>query len=393
MLNNKRKEKITELTQKLIREKSYSGEEEGVAKILKDFFKNNGFSNVFTDKYGSVIGQIKGNREGESVLFEGHMDVVPVNADEWEKDPFGGEIFEGKIFGRGSTDMKGPLAAMINAASAFEETMQGDFSGDIYVAASVHEECFEGIASREISKKINPDVVIIGEPSNLDIKIGQKGRAEIKLEVFGKSSHSGTPEKGINAVYQMLKLVERVKELKPVEDKTLGVGIMELVDIKSSPYPGASVVPDYCLATYDRRLLVGETKESVLEPLNELIEEMKKEDTKFNAKVSYSSGRELCYTGESIAAERFFPAWEFEKEDDFVQKIYKGMLSNNLKPKIDYYPFCTNGSHYAGEKNIKTIGYGPSREDLAHTVDEYIEIEQLIDATKGYYAILEALLK
>lgn len=106
-------------------------------------------------------------------------------------------------------------------------------------------------------------------------------------------------------------------------DSELGHGILELVDIKSSPYPGASVVPDYCKVTYDRRLLVGETKESVIKPVLDLIEHMKKEDLEFNAKVYYAKGEERCYTGTIISDERFFQHGNMEKK--------RTLLKNHLR--------------------------------------------------------------
>jgi acetylornithine deacetylase/succinyl-diaminopimelate desuccinylase-like protein len=173
----------------------------------------------------------------------------------------------------------------------------------------------------------------------------------------------------------------------------MGQGILELTDIKSSPYPGVSVVPDYCRATYDRRLLVGETQESVLRPLLALISEMKSTDPQFEAKVHFAADTQTCYTGNEINGERFFPGWLLEQEDEFVQAALLGLRSAGLNPQITQYSFCTNGSHYAGEAGIKAVGFGPSREDIAHTIDEYIEVDQLLKAAEGYYGILQAVLQ
>lgn len=394
MLSKEREYKVIELTQKLIQQRSYSGEESNVAKELEKFFKDNGFTDVQVDKYGNIIGHIKGNKEGKKILFDGHMDTVPVTDEKaWEYPPFAAEIHDGKIHGRGSTDMKGALAAMSNAAANFLEDTKGDFAGDIYVAGVVHEECFEGVGARSISDIVNPDVVVIGEASQLNVKIGQRGRAEIKLEVFGKPAHSANPEKGINAVYKICKIIEKIRKLEPTHNSVLGDGILELTDVKSSPYPGASVVPEYCSATYDRRLLVGETLESVLKPIQKLVDRMMKEDPELKAKVSYAVGEEKCYTGNKISGERFFPGWLFDKEESFVQDTVKELNNMGYKPEITQYNFCTNGSHYAGEKNIKTFGLGPSRENLAHTLNEYIEIDQLAKVTDCYYGVMKALLK
>jgi putative selenium metabolism hydrolase len=282
---------------------------------------------------------------------------------------------------------------MVAAAAFFAEDTQRDFAGEIYVSGVVHEECFEGIAARKISSRIKPDYVVIGESSELNLKRGQRGRAEVVVETFGKPAHSANPRAGVNAVYKMARLIAEIGKLKAPVHEVLGEGILELTDIKSSPYPGASVVPDYCRATYDRRLLVGETKESVLAPLLALIEGMKRDDTDFRASVHFASGAERCYTGEEISGERFFPGWVFDADDEFVQAALKGLRSAGLDPEITQYSFCTNGSHYAGEAGIRTIGFGPSRENLAHTIDEYIDIDQLLKAVEGYYGILGAVLR
>jgi putative selenium metabolism hydrolase len=394
MLNQIREQKVVSLCQELIRNQSISGQEEKVVKAVKKALKEFGFDECFVDSYGNVVGHIKGKGSGKAILFDGHIDTVPVTDElKWKFGPYSGEISEGKIYGRGASDMKGQVSAMIAAASYFAEDTNREFDGDIYVAGVVHEEIFEGVASRKISDAVNPDYVVIGESSELNLKIGQRGRAEIVVEVFGKPAHSANPEKGINAVYKMAKIIDRIQKLKPTVHEELGEGILVLTDIKSSPYPGASVVPEYCRATFDRRLLVGETKESVLAPIQELLDEMMKEDSELNAKTHYAVGNEICYTGETITGERFFPGWIFPEDDEFVQAAYNGLKEVGIEPEIAHYSFCTNGSHYAGEKGIKTIGFGPSKENLAHTINEYIETDQLYKGTKGYYGILKSVYK
>lgn len=378
----------------MIRAQSYSGQEEKVVEEMKKFCEEEGFTDVHVDKYGNCICHIKGKQDGPKILFDGHMDTVPVpDASAWEYDPFGAEIVDGKMYGRGTSDMKGALSAMMAAAIYYAKDCDYNFPGDIYVAGVVHEECFEGVAAREISAYVKPDYVIIGEASQLNIKIGQRGRGEIQVETFGEPAHSASPEEGVNAVYKMCKVIEEIQKLEPIHHPVLGDGILELVDIKSSPYPGASVVPDYCRATYDRRLLVGETKESVLAPLQELLDKMMKEDASLKAKVSFVEMQEQCYTGNKIESERFFPGWLYSEEDQFVQDVYREVKALGLDPTITNYNFCTNGSHYAGEAGIKTLGIGPSKEILAHKINEYIEIDQLLKVTKCYYGTMKALLK
>ena len=278
------------------------------------------------------------------------------------------------------------------AACSFAKATQGRFAGNLIVASVVQEECFEGVAARAISSAFKPDLVIIGEATDLNLNIGQRGRTEIQLESFGIPAHSANPEKGWNAVYALCDLIKCVRKLPAPEHPILGKGILELTDIVSSPYPGASVVPEYCVATFDRRLLPGETKEQVLQPLKQLIRSEMEKNGKNRFEAKLAIGKEVCYTGTIIESERFFPGWIFDENETFVEKALKTLHTAGLDSKISFYNFCTNGSHYAGEANIPTLGLGPSVESLAHTVDEHIEIEALQRAVTAYTAIMEAFL-
>ena len=386
---------VVSLLQKLIRQRSYSGEEEGAVRILKTFFEENGFDEAVTDRMGNVIGVINGDRPGPTVLFDGHIDTVPVqDPASWKHDPFGAEIEDGRMYGRGTSDMKGAVAAMSTAAAAFRKENGGHFAGRVLVAGVVHEECFEGVAAREISRAFRPDLVVIGEASELNLKIGQRGRMEIKVETLGKPAHSSNPEKGNNAVYSMCRVIEALRELPVPENELLGRGIMELTDIRSDPYPGASVVPERCVVTYDRRLLTGETAESVLAPLQEVLDRLSSEDLRIKARAYVAEGHETCYTGAEISDKRFFPAWQYSPKDAFVSRIYRALSESDLlQPELTHYSFCTNGSHYAGEAHIPTVGFGPSRENLAHTIDEYVPLSDLIAAEDGYLRIMREMLR
>lgn len=386
-------DRAVNLCRDLVTTPSLSGQEGEAARVLAAAMEGLGFDSVTTDRYGNVLGVIRGQGDGPCVLLDGHIDTVPVpDENAWSHPPFGGEIEGGRLYGRGASDMKGAVACMTAAAAMFAERTGRRFGGSVCVAGVVHEECFEGIAAREISATLKPDYVIIGEASELNLKIGQRGRAEIVLETFGRPAHSANPEKGVNAVLMMMGLLERVGQLEPTSHPVLGQGICVLTDIKSTPYPGASVVPSGCRVTFDRRLLVGETPEDVLRPFREAIAAMAAANPDFRAEVGFASGREDCYTGATIEGERFFPAWLHSAEEPFVRDVLADLKAAGLDPAISHYAFCTNGSHYAGEAGIPTLGYGPSRENLAHTIDEYIEIDQIEKGVAGYAAILGALL-
>ncbi|MDR1488895.1 MAG: YgeY family selenium metabolism-linked hydrolase [Desulfovibrio sp.] len=386
-------ERAVALCRDLVACPGVSGDEGATARVLADAMRRMGFDSLHVDRYGNVIGRIHGTGAGPCVLLDGHMDTVPVpDPAVWNRQPFGGEIVDGKLYGRGASDMKGALACMVSAAALFAAETERKFNGSLCVAGTVHEECFEGIACREISAAIRPDYVIIGEASELNLKTGQRGRAEIVLQTFGKPAHSANPDAGANAVIMMIHLLERVEAFAPPTHPVLGQGITVVTDIVSSPYPGSSVVPARCRATCDRRLLVGEIQEDVLRPFQTAIAELSGQFADFHATASIARGEAQCYTGQSIEAERFYPAWLFDENEPFVQAALAWLRAAGLDPAVSHYSFCTNGSHYAGEAGIPTLGFGPSLERLAHTVDEYIEIDQISRGVAGYAAIVGGLL-
>ncbi|MGM9562957.1 MAG: YgeY family selenium metabolism-linked hydrolase [Faecousia sp.] len=384
--------RTVDLCGRLIQTQSYSGNEQAIARLIAEEMKALGYDAVGFDACGNVIGCLRGSRPGKRVLLDGHIDTVPVREPErWSFDPFCGQVRGDRLCGRGASDMKGAVAAMVTGAAWFAKNR--DFAGEIYVAGVVYEELFEGVCAREVSRAVRPDYVIIGEASDLNLKIGQRGRAELVLQTVGRPAHSSNPEKGVNAVKKMMKLLSALEDFVPRQQEGLGAGIQELTDIISDPYPGASVVPQRCIATLDRRLLVGDTPESVLSPIETVIERLGREDGDFVASVRLREEEKRCYTGKTIRAQRFFPAWLFSEEEPFVRRCLSALRELGGAPILTHYSFCTNGSHYAGELGIPTVGYGPSPEALAHTIDEYVLVDQLTKSAEGYGKLIGALLE
>ena len=392
MIPESSKRLVTELCSGLIRAQSLSGEEHDAISYLRDTMEVIGFDSVEIDRYGSLIACIEGSRPGPSILLDAHIDTVPVeNEAEWSHPPFSGEVADEKLYGRGASDMKGSLAAMTIAAADFARVCNGDFPGRIYVAAVVCEELFEGVGARSVCELVQPDYVIIGEASEQNLKIGQRGRAEVVVETTGIPAHSANPQKGVNAVTAMRKLLDEIDHIAPAHSATLGDGILVLTDLISKPYPGSSVLPKRCTATFDRRLLPGETEADVLAPIQACIDKLASADASFHATTFIRTGSVSCYTGECITAKRFFPGWEESSDADYVAAALGALRTVNQGTALSAYSFCTNGSYYAGEAGIRTLGYGPSLESLAHTTDEYIALDELFTAVEGYQAILRAL--
>lgn len=382
-------EELIELTQQAVRIQSFSGEEQELARLLLNKMQEMGYDECWMDVYGNVIGKISGTGQGQSILFDGHMDTVPINSPEkWSYDPFGAEIADGKMYGRGTSDMKGAVCAAVIAGGSIARQIQQNGirpKGDIYVSCSVYEEVFEGGALGKVIDQVHPDVVVIMEPSDLQVSIGQLGRAEIIISSHGKSAHSSRPESGVNAIYELLPVIEAIQTSTPPTHEKLGQGISVVTDIKSSPYPGASVVPDVCTLTIDRRLLVGETEEAVLAAYQELFPA----DSRYSIEVVEANLP--CFTGETLQGKRFFPGWMLDEDHAVVTAALAGLSKSGQSPALTTYKFCTNGSYSAGTANIPTIGYGPSNAGLVHIVDEYIELDQLVKATEGFIAIAKEL--
>ena len=374
---------LIELTREIVRCPSEAGSEKEVADLLVKEMRGLGYEEVTVDENGSVVGVVTGARPGPTLLFDAHIDTVGVAPGvPWQHDPFAGEIVGGKLYGRGATDMKGSVAAMIVAIAA---VAKGQLAGRVVASASVMEEVLEGVALKTVMDKQQPDYVVICEPSNLRLIHGGRGRAEIQLEAIGRPAHSSSPQEGLNAIHAMIPAISAIDQLQLPTHEIVGRGLMALTDIISEPYPGHSVIPSRCRVTYDRRLMPGETQESVLLSLANL-------PTVEGATLipTIARGKYRTYTGNSLVTEKWFPAWLFDRSHEFVQKAATGLESAGLPVIYGTYNFCTNAAYSAGRAGVPTIGFGPSPESLAHIVDEYVEVEQLVKTAQAYQGIIEA---
>jgi len=376
---------LINFTQRLVRQPSLSGEEAAVIQIVINEMQALGFDTVWVDENGSAIGILAGARPGKTLLFDAHCDTVGIAPGSiWTRDPFGGEIIDGNLYGRGSADMKGALASMIHAAASVDKSK---LLGRIVVSASVMEEVFEGGALKTVMDQINPDYVVIGESSDLNLVHGGRGRAEIHLETIGKPSHSSSPHLGVNAVHLMMKVIEAVDQIKLSAHPRLGPAILALTDIISEPYPGYSVIPSRCKATYDRRLLLDETIGDVLGAITSLPE---LKSIPLNTIIA--QGEHQTYTGAPLRGTKFFPAWELDPKHPFVESALRGLRTSGIDPQLSAYRFCTNAAYSIGIAGIPTIGFGPGTEADAHIVDEHLSLEALEKAAHGYQRMMEAVL-
>ncbi len=378
---------VVELTTAFVAHPSLPGEERGVAEEIRSAIEKRDFDEVTIDDLGNVVAIRRAPSGRGTILFDAHIDTVsPGNADLWSGDPFTVVEQDGKLIGRGVSDMKGSAAAMIVGLSAIPRE---SLTADIVLSCSVCEEAVEGVALGHVLDAHPADIVVIGESTECELAVGQRGRGELLIETFGTAAHSSTPHLGVNAVKHMARVISKLSSMEMPSHPRLGHAVLEVTDVMSHPYPGLSVIPEHCAATFDRRLLAGETEDSLLASLQPALDELREEIDDFRVNVSIPRTDVTTFPGTPLIAPKFAPAWLFEDEHPVVQSALSALDAAGIGTRTRTYSFCTNGSESAGRRNIPTIGYGPGTEEAAHTVDESVPVEQLVQAARGYAALAQ----
>ncbi len=364
---------------KLIQHKSLSMGEKEVASLMKKMMEEAGFDEAWIDGLGNVIGKIGSGKK--IIAVDGHIDTVDIgNIDNWSFDPFGGEIKDGFVQGRGSVDQTGGPAAFITAGKILKELgLTNDVT--IYFIGSVMEEDCDGLCWKYIVEedKIKPDYVIVTEPTNLNIYRGHRGRMEIEVSFYGLSAHGSAPERGKNAIYMASKAALEIEKLNErlTADEFLGKGSVTISEIVSSS-PSLCAVSDFCKIHLDRRLTKGEDKNLALKQIEEIVSGM-------NAKVELLNYKEKAYTGLEYGMEKYFPTWVLEENHPAIQngvKTYQDLFGES--PLVDKWTFSTNGVVINGIYDIPVIGFGPGNEVMAHAPDEKVPVEHLVKASAFY---------
>lgn len=370
----------------MIKIPSLSGEEKAVVEHLKPVAEAAGFDEVRVDGLGNLICRI-GN--GPKILaIDGHIDTVDTgDLDQWEKDPFSGQIDDTYVYGRGSVDQEGGVAAMITAGRILHElAYDGGFT--IYFTITVMEEDADGLCWLWLIERegLKPDFVVITEPTNLGVYRGHRGRMELDVRFRGVSAHGSAPERGDNAIYKAsrgaLALEKLNEELKP--DPFLGKGTIVISRFTSSA-PSLCAVADGAELHVDRRLTWGETKEIAVGQIQEACGP--------EAEVSVTMYDRISYTGAQYPQEAYFPTWKIPEEHRLVRAgatTFRELFES--EPVVDKWTFSTNAVSICGRYEIPTIGFGPGNEVMAHAPNEHTPVDHLEKAS-AFYALLPYILE
>ena len=384
---NELAQKYADLTAKnlsdIVKVKSLSGQEKQVQEIYKKQMEEAGFDEVSIDPLGNLIGRI-GN--GPKILtIDAHIDTVDFgNLDNWDFDPLSGEIKDGFVYGRGSADQEGGAASFITAGRIMKE-LGFDRDMTVYFTCTVLEEDSDGLCWKYIIEedKIKPDAVIITEPTNLNIYRGHRGRMELMIVFHGVSAHGSAPERGDNAIYKASRVALEIEKLNErlKYDPFLGKGSVTISEFKSGA-PSQCSVADYAHLYLDRRLTWGETKETVIAELQEILDRL---GIDAEIKIPYYKGK--AWTGLEYGMEKYYPTWKIDENHNVIQtgrRVFKDLF--NKEPVIDKWTFSTNGVVINGIHNIPIIGFGPGNEVMAHAPNEKTPIEHLVKAS-AFYAL------
>jgi putative selenium metabolism hydrolase len=380
---------MTRFLQRLVQTPSPFGSEAAVARLIQDELQRVGVEDVRVDQMGNVVARI-GSGDGPTLLYDGHMDTVLPTAGAWPFDPFAAEVRDGVLYGLGSCDMKGSLSAMIYAAGRLLAT-ETPLQGSLVLAFVVQEEPYEGCALREMLEEagIEPGWVLLGEPTDMCIMRGHRGRVMFKVSVMGKSSHGSRPDLGSNAITNAARVIFGVEMMAPdmVSDPFLGAATAAVTHIESQA-ASRNAIPSRCDLYVDRRLTLGETVSRATLELESLIAREGLEAT-----IEVCESEVTSYTGHTCYAREAHNPWALDQKHPLLVTLYdvvEGIMGR--KPPVSSWGFSTDGVYSMGQRHIPTIGFGPGNPDHAHSTQDQVRLTDVAVAAHVYAALAAALL-
>ncbi|MCC7358161.1 MAG: YgeY family selenium metabolism-linked hydrolase [Anaerolineales bacterium] len=379
---------IVQFMRDLVAIPSIMGDIGAVGRRVIEEMERLGFAEARFDQMGNVIGRIGSGPT--KLLYDSHLDTVDVgDRNDWEWDPFIGKVENGILFARGAGDEKQSTPGMIYGMALARDL--GLLDGyTLYYFGNMEEDC-DGLCCQVLVEveKIKPDFVVVGEPTEMNVYRGHKGRVELKVVAKGRSAHAASNQLGENAIYKLIPVLQGVRDLNDQLhiDPFLGQGRITASIIQSRS-PSLNAVPDEATVFIDRRLTFGETKEEALAQVEALIPH----DEQHAVRVEIMQYATPSYTGFVYPVEKYFPAWALPEDHRLVQAGLAASETLWRHPaKTGKLNFSTNAIYWMGKAHIPTLIFAAGVETTAHSLRDQVPLDDLVRATE-WYALLPAAL-
>jgi acetylornithine deacetylase/succinyl-diaminopimelate desuccinylase family protein len=366
-------DEVVELAQRLIRAPSENpgGTEDDVAAIVTEALEGVGADPAtIRSEAGrpSVVAEV--GTGGRSLVFNGHLDVVPAgDPGHWPHPPYDAHVQDGRLWGRGAADMKGPIAAAIAAAAAIERA--GVSTGGRLVFHLVADEEYLGTHGTVVLRDrglLRGDACIVGEPSDLALGLAQRGGAWIRATGHGRIAHGSTPDLGTNAIEAIARFVLAAPAALPDREHRLtGRPTINVSTIEGGR--SFNVVPDRCTIDVDRRAIPGETLDDVVAGIDRVLTDLANRHPGFDVSIEV---KDWCEPAETPAGH------------PVVEALRAAAGDVRRSPDEVGFTGITDARFYTNDAKIPSVLFGPGSLTVAHTSAEWIGIDDLVDGARIY---------
>ncbi len=382
LVNPSCQQEMVAFCQRLVRTPSLSGNEGAVAALIQNEMKRLQYDDVYVDEVGNVIGRIKGGR-GPSIQFNCHMDQVDIgDRASWLHDPFGGEVVDGVVWGRGASDTKGAMAVQIHALGRLKK-FNIPLSGDVFMVCVVQEETGSW-GTKFLLDHFKTDLAVLGEATTNQVANGHRGRTEILIEFTGSSVHAAAADQSINPLYMLSSFLMEIPRLPVLLNPILGKNSISPTRCYTDQVSG-NMSPGLVRLHLDWRSLPDDSLEDFLLSLQLILDRMSTGSVQGSVKLF--TNPVTSYTGYSDVLPAHAPAYLINSQDALptaAQKILEGALRRSIS--INPWGFTTDGG-YLAQAGIPTIGFSPCEEKFAHTTRDQVSIELMKEALVGTMAL------
>ena len=327
----------------------------------------------------SVVARL-GSRDRPVLAWNGHLDTVPAgDRPTWSVDPFAGSVADGRLIGRGACDMKGPMAAAMAAAAAIGRAgliLEGTL--ELHLVADEELAGAHGTKVLRDQGRLTQDAAIVGEPTGMEIALAERGGAWITAVAHGRAAHGSQPDRGVNAIVTMSRFLLRLREALPDREHALvGRPTVNVALVSGGSAP--NVVPDRCEVDIDRRIIPGEDDpDEVIAPFRRLVEDLKSEYPDSDIEPWIRDWTEAAETdGSSVIAA--------------IARDAVGIETGTPAPFVGFTGI-TDARFYINDAKIPTVILGPGSLSNAHIADEWVGVDELVQAARTYARIFVAFL-